>query len=80
MTSEIREIFSLLVALIFMIIGMAFMTGGPKLAGKFINWLIAKIWKAIKWLIALPFRLLFPSILGKSGKKKKRRKKSASWL
>lgn len=71
------DVIPLLVVLFFMIIGAAFMIGGPNMAGKFINWLLNMAINLLKSLIALPFRILFPSVFGK---RKKKRKKKVSWF
>ncbi len=71
--NEIGQIFSMLVVLVIMGLGLTLMVGGPKLAERYCVWLRNATFSLILWTIKLPFRLIGKLIFG--GKKKKKKKK-----
>ncbi|OGZ66343.1 MAG: hypothetical protein A3C50_01075 [Candidatus Staskawiczbacteria bacterium RIFCSPHIGHO2_02_FULL_43_16] len=73
MVNEIGQIFSMLMVLVIMGLGLTLMVGGPKLAERYCVWLRNTTFSLILWTIKLPFQLIGKMIFG--GKKKQKKKK-----
>ena len=69
--NELGQLATGTAVILVMMVGASLMIGGPKLAGRYLKWLLKTVLNVAEWLVTLPINILRQVFLGRPRKKKK---------